>query len=64
MYDMEMAGEIYYGESAQYMNRYVWRIADHLPKSVAELWTMFPGKKRNTTTPAISEIPPSIKHKN
>ena len=34
-------GEIYYGEIAQYVNIYIWKIEDRIPKSDAEIWTMF-----------------------
>ena len=43
MYGMEMTEETYYGEITQYMDRYLWGIEDRLPKSDAELRTMFNG---------------------
>ena len=39
-----MPNDAYYAEVAQYLNNYIWRIADRLPTSDGKLWESFEGR--------------------
>ena len=42
--DLGKQEEMYYGIAIQYINRFLWRITDHLPSDDRTIWDLFHGR--------------------
>ena len=36
--DMGRYEEMYYGSATQYINRYLWKLADYMPEKANQIW--------------------------